>query len=61
VPLICVTCPGYDTCAEFAEGIKIGEADPTTASNLIQYLPEGDKKTKNFIINAKINEVLNKP
>lgn len=54
-------CPGYDTCTEFAEGIKAGEADPMTASNLIQYLPVADAKTKKFILDAKINAVVNKP
>lgn len=54
-------CPGYDTCSDFAEGIKTGEADPLTASNLISYLPTVDGKTRLIIVQAKARAASNMP
>ena len=50
-------CPGADDCSEFAEGVKSGEIDPRTSSNMIAYYPGSDGKTRFFIFQSKIRAI----
>jgi hypothetical protein len=47
-------CPGYDSCSEFADGVKAGEADPRDVSDLVQYMVTVDSETRYFLLDAKV-------